>query len=113
MQLFLAFQFLLHVDKLPASGGQYRTSFSHDIFLGYQLSLTLFQTLVPLIYFFKQEFFSLLFGTLLKTTDQFGRKTSTLLYGKLQSRDRKSTRLNSTHVAISYAVFYLKKKHNK
>src|SRR5690625_6953534 len=26
--------------------------------------------------------------------------------------DRKSTRLNSSHVAISYAVFCLKKKHN-
>src|SRR5690625_5557039 len=30
------------------------------------------------------------------------------LYG-----DRKSTRLNSSHVAISYAVFYLKKKKQK
>src|SRR5439155_22346551 len=28
----------------------------------------------------------------------------------LQKRDRKSTRLNSSHVAISYAVFCLKKK---
>src|SRR5690625_6573076 len=28
----------------------------------------------------------------------------------LASRDRKSTRLNSSHVAISYAVFCLKKK---
>src|SRR5207253_11375087 len=28
----------------------------------------------------------------------------------LRSRDRKSTRLNSSHVAISYAVFCLKKK---
>src|SRR5437870_10170914 len=27
-----------------------------------------------------------------------------------QKRDRKSTRLNSSHVAISYAVFCLKKK---
>src|SRR5207253_10665140 len=29
------------------------------------------------------------------------------------SLDRKSTRLNSSHVAISYAVFCLKKKNNK
>src|SRR5437870_12988419 len=29
-----------------------------------------------------------------------------------RSRDRKSTRLNSSHVAISYAVFCLKKKKN-
>src|SRR5690625_6379057 len=30
----------------------------------------------------------------------------------LSSEDRKSTRLNSSHVAISYAVFCLKKKKN-
>src|SRR5437870_7330741 len=30
-----------------------------------------------------------------------------------RSRDRKSTRLNSSHVAISYAVFCLKKKSNQ
>src|SRR5207249_11208905 len=30
--------------------------------------------------------------------------------GKKSSRDRKSTRLNSSHVSISYAVFCLKKK---
>src|SRR5690625_5489838 len=30
----------------------------------------------------------------------------------LEDRDRKSTRLNSSHVAISYAVFCLKKKKN-
>src|SRR5690625_6748434 len=29
---------------------------------------------------------------------------------KLKNTDRKSTRLNSSHVAISYAVFCLKKK---
>src|SRR5690625_5433728 len=29
-----------------------------------------------------------------------------------KTRDRKSTRLNSSHVAISYAVFCLKKKNN-
>src|SRR5690349_23431311 len=31
----------------------------------------------------------------------------------LAARDRKSTRLNSSHVEISYAVFCLKKKKNK
>src|SRR5256885_5405201 len=30
-----------------------------------------------------------------------------------RSRDRKSTRLNSSHLVISYAVFCLKKKKNK
>src|SRR5690625_6867948 len=32
---------------------------------------------------------------------------------ELDTEDRKSTRLNSSHVAISYAVFCLKKKINK
>src|SRR5690625_7755064 len=32
---------------------------------------------------------------------------------KFLKRDRKSTRLNSSHVAISYAVFCLKKKRKK
>src|SRR5207253_6664696 len=32
---------------------------------------------------------------------------------RLNRRDRKSTRLNSSHVAISYAVFCLKKKKTK
>src|SRR5439155_23778152 len=31
----------------------------------------------------------------------------------VRNRDRKSTRLNSSHVAISYAVFCLKKKKNR
>src|SRR5688500_19715375 len=30
-----------------------------------------------------------------------------------RKRDRKSTRLNSSHLVISYAVFCLKKKNNK
>src|SRR5439155_19706740 len=34
-------------------------------------------------------------------------------FGTWQGRDRKSTRLNSSHVAISYAVFCLKKKKKK
>src|SRR5947199_9342751 len=33
--------------------------------------------------------------------------------GPLQFVDRKSTRLNSSHLGISYAVFCLKKKKNK
>src|SRR5690606_41737449 len=33
--------------------------------------------------------------------------------GSLTFTDRKSTRLNSSHVKISYAVFCLKKKRNK
>src|SRR2546426_8522410 len=33
--------------------------------------------------------------------------------GKLADQDRKSTRLNSSHLVISYAVFCLKKKKKK
>src|SRR5436309_6665392 len=32
------------------------------------------------------------------------------MLGKMMAEDRKSTRLNSSHVKISYAVFCLKKK---
>src|SRR5256885_12310128 len=35
------------------------------------------------------------------------------LHQHLHGRDRKSTRLNSSHLVISYAVFCLKKKNNK
>src|SRR5215510_16221510 len=38
------------------------------------------------------------------------RRRSARLIRCTASRDRKSTRLNSSHVAISYAVFCLKKK---
>src|SRR5690606_40525963 len=34
-------------------------------------------------------------------------------FGLLENLDRKSTRLNSSHVKISYAVFCLKKKKDK
>src|SRR5690625_5080928 len=42
------------------------------------------------------------------TGDYFGPVTVAAVY--VQDQDRKSTRLNSSHVAISYAVFCLKKK---
>src|SRR5256885_5149898 len=46
-----------------------------------------------------------------------GRYFANLLSGTPRSpknrRDRKSTRLNSSHLVISYAVFCLKKKKNK
>src|SRR5438045_4474328 len=41
-------------------------------------------------------------------------KTSKVTKGQIVfNRDRKSTRLNSSHLGISYAVFCLKKKKNK
>src|SRR3712207_7811643 len=38
------------------------------------------------------------------------RRGGRLLYTTLRAQDRKSTRLNSSHANISYAVFCLKKK---
>src|SRR3989442_10825665 len=40
-------------------------------------------------------------------------KTVEDIYEAIVNRDRKSTRLNSSHVRISYAVFCLKKKKNR
>src|SRR3989454_7707752 len=37
-------------------------------------------------------------------------RTATARHGARGGRDRKSTRLNSSHLVISYAVFCLKKK---
>src|SRR2546429_6972707 len=39
--------------------------------------------------------------------------TATAIFTKRAERDRKSTRLNSSHGYISYAVFCLKKKNNR
>src|SRR5438067_9375173 len=40
-------------------------------------------------------------------------KNGAIEFSKAYSIDRKSTRLNSSHVSISYAVFCLKKKKKK
>src|SRR5438876_5217485 len=44
---------------------------------------------------------------------RFGSPRSTMATSSGYSRDRKSTRLNSSHPSISYAVFCLKKKKKK
>src|SRR5256885_4870150 len=43
---------------------------------------------------------------------RFGRRPGATGRTSIRSRDRKSTRLNSSHLVISYAVFCLKKKNN-
>src|SRR2546430_13464744 len=50
----------------------------------------------------------------LRTVEKFGRLDVAfkLLHCSQDQRDRKSTRLNSSHSQISYAVFSLKKKTN-
>src|SRR3712207_7462995 len=47
-------------------------------------------------------------GTVIFTCSRRG--SSGGRYGRERARDRKSTRLNSSHANISYAVFCLKKK---
>src|SRR5690625_2613075 len=44
------------------------------------------------------------------TVDVLGHRLGRVDMQQLRRQDRKSTRLNSSHVAISYAVFCLKKK---
>src|SRR3712207_7788888 len=41
---------------------------------------------------------------------ELARQAGLTLIGRCKGRDRKSTRLNSSHANISYAVFCLKKK---
>src|SRR5437870_7541200 len=48
-----------------------------------------------------------------KLTDPLSRASVRRSTSATRSGDRKSTRLNSSHVAISYAVFCLKKKKKK
>src|SRR5258705_7205753 len=51
--------------------------------------------------------------SLIKSTGQslvYSHETSEYLKNNFFLRDRKSTRLNSSHLGISYAVFCLKKK---
>src|SRR5690625_3790955 len=69
--------------------------------------------------FFTVSFIALLFGGilgLLQGLERAGLLTMPTwfdYYQTLTTQDRKSTRLNSSHVAISYAVFCLKKKKKK
>src|SRR5699024_11616505 len=47
---------------------------------------------------------------LVKALQPLGEEYISIIQEGLDNRDRKSTRLNSSHVSISYAVFCLKKK---
>src|SRR5690554_7035720 len=49
----------------------------------------------------------------IRTRQKLRRKISGLWFDPSTSQDRKSTRLNSSHVRISYAVFCLKKKNER
>src|SRR5258708_21371320 len=62
-------------------------------------------TLFPYTTLFRSDFFFFSYEGLRQLT-------STFLNGAVVGTDRKSTRLNSSHQIISYAVFCLKKKNN-
>src|SRR5699024_11691142 len=77
---------------------------------------TLFRSLGSLLYSHIHRILVLLQSQL---HEQFAMQTSspsTLLYymvilvGRARRQDRKSTRLNSSHVSLSYAVFFLKQQ---
>src|SRR2546429_5783446 len=56
--------------------------------------------------------YTTLFRSLLGRHAQRGDREPSQVHGARRGRDRKSTRLNSSHGYISYAVFCLKKKKN-
>src|SRR5690625_6470611 len=52
-------------------------------------------------------------GAVIESSATVNRRGDALEGGERADEDRKSTRLNSSHVAISYAVFCLKKKQKR
>src|SRR5699024_11614662 len=62
--------------------------------------LFLYVRFVPLAVALRKRFFSFLANSI----------ASLAVFNCARDQDRKSTRLNSSHVSISYAVFCLKKK---
>src|SRR5436309_8907481 len=65
-------------------------------------------TLFPYTTLFRSSTSSTLYGS--SSCSKRRRASSREISSRFHSRDRKSTRLNSSHVKISYAVFCLKKK---
>src|SRR6266496_5028923 len=53
------------------------------------------------------------YTTLFRSPEPSGYSGPYRRFGPTRRKDRKSTRLNSSHVEISYAVFCLKKKKNR
>src|SRR5690554_7577177 len=67
-------------------------------------------TLFPYTTLFRSTVFIHAHGILTGNQGRVGPGNATVVYGPQTFGDRKSTRLNSSHVRISYAVFCLKKK---
>src|SRR5437870_8937054 len=95
---------------------------SSDLFISLSLFLlSLYSTLLTFFFFFlmlrrppRSTLFpyATLFRSVTATTPSLRKTSSTCMTPRAVSMigDRKSTRLNSSHVASSYAVFCLKKK---
>src|SRR5690606_41889566 len=106
---FLSFFFLV-----PATPALYTLSLHDALPISFLL-------VTALLWFFVRKPFSLLLINIpLFTAMAWAMGVTYLVYQRLTlltafilSLDRKSTRLNSSHVKISYAVFCLKKKKNK
>src|SRR5690349_22205318 len=72
-------------------------------------------TLFPYTTLFRSPRATIIRGSKLIASDDWAGNRFQLLYESPRAllKDRKSTRLNSSHVEISYAVFCLKKKKKK
>src|SRR5438477_7733385 len=75
-------------------------------------------TLFPYTTLFRSQMLALVEmpeGKLLRLPEHWEKygRTDSMESLKAERRDRKSTRLNSSHMSISYAVFCLKKKKKK
>src|SRR5438874_9974242 len=69
-------------------------------------------TLFPYTTLFRSRKVTLIIKIFLNRFPEINFKINLFSYPR-NNKDRKSTRLNSSHVEISYAVFCLKKKKNK
>src|SRR5438270_7906866 len=69
-------------------------------------------TLFPYTTLFRSTYlpYSLSFSTREEKSESPDSRMNVPISGRVKTRDRKSTRLNSSHSQISYAVFCLKKK---
>src|SRR5690625_6404333 len=92
--------FRSHIIKIVSS--DFKSLFNNSIRI---LSVNCLYTFVSARYSFT------LIPAVSNSRSQLSREGVSII--KSKSLDRKSTRLNSSHVAISYAVFCLKKKNQK
>src|SRR5258707_9138791 len=67
-------------------------------------------TLFPYTTLFRSQLVRIKIGIVVGRQDDVGSCSRVGRHRRLRSQDRKSTRLNSSHANISYAVFCLKKK---